>query len=227
VTDYALHRTDQLLSELIEIVETARALPMSTSCVLPRERMLDLLDELRDVMPPEMEQARRVIGNRDELVQAAGERAELVREEATAAAAAIVADANQRAEQVLAAATAEAEELGEGARIEHARLVSATAVHQAAAESAADLREQARRYAGETELAADQYAATARAEADAYVQQLRHDAERQAQQLTTGAVDYADRTLAELAASLHKAAATTDQGRAARAERQNRVSSAA
>ena len=49
MTDEALRRTDELLSELIEIVETARALPMSTSCVLPRERVLDLLDELREV----------------------------------------------------------------------------------------------------------------------------------------------------------------------------------
>src|SRR5437764_1232987 len=46
------------MTELIEIVETARALPMSTSCVLPRERVLDLLDELREVLPPEMDEAR-------------------------------------------------------------------------------------------------------------------------------------------------------------------------
>ena len=65
MTDEALRRSDELLSELIEIVETARALPMSASCVLPRERVLDLLDELREVLPPEMDEARTVIATRD------------------------------------------------------------------------------------------------------------------------------------------------------------------
>ncbi|MBN9619220.1 MAG: DivIVA domain-containing protein, partial [Actinobacteria bacterium] len=63
-TDEALRHTDDLLTELIELVETARALPMSASCVLPRERLLDLLDELREVLPPEMDEARTVIATR-------------------------------------------------------------------------------------------------------------------------------------------------------------------
>ena len=59
--DESLRRADELLSDLIETVETARAVPMSSSCVLPRERLLDLLDELREVLPPEMDEARTVI----------------------------------------------------------------------------------------------------------------------------------------------------------------------
>jgi hypothetical protein len=68
MADEALRRADELLSELTEIVETARALPMSASCVLPRERVLDLLDELREVLPPEMDEARTVIATRDRLL---------------------------------------------------------------------------------------------------------------------------------------------------------------
>ncbi len=84
MADEALRRADQLLTELIEIVETARTRPMSSSIVLPRERVLDLLDELRETMPPEMDEARRVIANRDALLHDAYETAGQLREQATA-----------------------------------------------------------------------------------------------------------------------------------------------
>ena len=82
MTDQSLRRADELLTELVEQVETARALPMSSSCVLPRERMLDLLDELREVLPPEIDEARRVIANRDSLLHDAYAEATSVREKA-------------------------------------------------------------------------------------------------------------------------------------------------
>lgn len=68
MSELSLKRADELLTELVELVETARTLPMSASCVLPRERVLDLLDELRETLPVEIDEARRVIGNRDELL---------------------------------------------------------------------------------------------------------------------------------------------------------------
>ena len=68
MTDAALHRVDQILTELIETVETARAVPMSTSCVVPRERLLDLFDDLREVLPPEMVEARQLVTQRDTVV---------------------------------------------------------------------------------------------------------------------------------------------------------------
>ncbi|MFN2518096.1 MAG: DivIVA domain-containing protein, partial [Jatrophihabitantaceae bacterium] len=99
MTDQSLRRTDELLSELVELVETARTVPMSSSCVLPRERVLDLLDELRETMPPEMDQARRVIANRDAMLHDAHEESTSARERATAEATVLVADAQQRAEE--------------------------------------------------------------------------------------------------------------------------------
>ena len=59
--DRSLRRVDELLTELVELVETARTLPMSSSCVVPRERLLDLLDELREVVPSAVENARHVL----------------------------------------------------------------------------------------------------------------------------------------------------------------------
>ena len=219
MADEALRRVDELLTELIEIVETARALPMSTSCVLPRERVLDLLDELREVLPPEMDDARTVIATRERILKDAYEAAEQTRERAVAEADAVLADAGHRAEQLIAEAGQEAGASLRAAREEHARLVSATDIHQAAARAASVLREEAERYQAQLAADAQEYAERTRGEADRYAAEARADAERYATKLTADAENYAERTLDELSAVLHKAAATADQGRTALAQR--------
>ena len=50
----------------------------------PRERLLDLLDELREVLPPEMDEARTVIATRDRILKDSYERAEQTRHRAVA-----------------------------------------------------------------------------------------------------------------------------------------------
>src|SRR6266516_3492983 len=146
MTDEALRHADQLLTELVETVETARALPMSASCVLPRERLLDLLDELREVLPPEMDEARTVIATRDRLLKQAYQEAADTRAHAVSEADTVLADAGHRAEQLAAEADSRAAEVLAAAREEHARLVAATTVHQAAAAAATALRQDAEAY---------------------------------------------------------------------------------
>ncbi|GAB2475355.1 hypothetical protein [Jatrophihabitans fulvus] len=219
MTDEALRRADLLLSELIEIVETARALPMSSSCVLPRERLLDLLDELREVMPPEMDEARTVIARRDRMLQEAYEAAAATRAQGVTEADAVLADAAIRVEQLTEQAAREAEDQLRAAREEHGRLVASTTVHQAAAQAAAALREDAERYQQQVTADAHQYDAKVRADADRYAHRARTEAERYATKLTVDAEDYAERTLDELSAVLHRSAQTAEQGRAALAQR--------
>jgi cell division septum initiation protein DivIVA len=230
MTDQSLRRADGLLVELVELVETARAMPMSSSCVLPREKVLDLLDELRETMPPEMDQARRLMAARDALLQAAHEEAIAAREKANAAADTIVALATQRADELARDADLRAHEIVEGGRAEHTRLVSATGVHQAAAETAAVVRAEAQQFDTETRAAAERFDAQTRAGAERFDSDTRADAEQYAHatrraaddyaaKLTGDAENYADQTLAELADTLHRAAATAEQGRAALAER--------
>ena len=47
------------IDELIEIVESARAMPMSASCVINRAQVLDLLDDLKRGLPEEMDKASK------------------------------------------------------------------------------------------------------------------------------------------------------------------------
>jgi cell division septum initiation protein DivIVA len=211
MTDPTLRRADELLTDLVELVETARTLPMSSSCVLPRERVLDLLDELRETLPPEMEQARRLVARRDGLLAGAEAAAVQTRERAMAEAEALVAAAGGRADELIREAEARAHEIVEAGRAEHGQLVSATGVHQAAAQAAESMRAEANRYDADLRVAAEQYAETTRAEAQRYAAKLTHDAE-----------DYAESTLAELAATLQRAAATAEQGRVALAQRRAR-----
>jgi predicted phage tail protein len=58
----------RLLDEMTELVETARAMPMSASCVVNRSELLGLLDELRDTMPAALAEAEEVLQDRDAVV---------------------------------------------------------------------------------------------------------------------------------------------------------------
>lgn len=212
-TDEALRRVDELLTELIEIVETARAVPMSASCVLPRERVLDLLDELREVLPPEMDEARTVIATRDRVLKDAYEAAAETRERVVAEADAVIADARNRADVLLSESDEQAAATVRAAQDEHARLVAATTVHQAAATAAAVLRQEAENYQAQVSAEAQQYDSRVRADADRYAAESRAEAQRYATKLTADAEDYAENTLDELSAVLHRSAATAEQGR--------------
>jgi cell division septum initiation protein DivIVA len=219
VKDEALRRADELLSELIEVVETARAVPMSASCVLPREHVLDLLDELREVLPPEMDDARTLIATRDRVLKEAYEAAAGTRATAVTEADAVIAEAQRQAEQVEEAAQGRAAEMIRAAEVQHARLVASTTVHQAAAAAATALRQDAEQYQAQLSAEAQGHDARVRAEADRYAHDARTEAERYATKLTADAEGYAERTLDELAGVLHKAAATAEQGTVALRQR--------
>ncbi|MCW2604647.1 MAG: large Ala/Glu-rich protein [Pseudonocardiales bacterium] len=147
MTEQALRRADELLTDLVEIVETARALPMSSSCVVPREQMLDLLDALREVMPPEMAQARSVVARRDTIEQQAHQASEET-----------LAEARAEGERLVYAARVQAHELLESARAEQAMLLSASSIHQLAEQEAAAKRADAEQYAQSVRRGGEQYA---------------------------------------------------------------------
>ena len=59
------------LDELSTLVEGARAMPMSASCVVNRAQVLDLLDEARSLLPTSLDQADDILAERDGIVAAA------------------------------------------------------------------------------------------------------------------------------------------------------------
>ena len=53
------------LDDLTALVESARSMPMSASCILNRGEVLALLDELRAQLPEEFDEAERILADRE------------------------------------------------------------------------------------------------------------------------------------------------------------------
>lgn len=62
---------EDLLEELIEIVTSAKSMPLSSSAIITRDEVLDLLEAVRDELPEELRRARRMLKDHEELLIAA------------------------------------------------------------------------------------------------------------------------------------------------------------
>ena len=57
------------LTSAITMVEEARGVPLSASCVVHRGEMLELLDEAREALPTDLESAQRLLSARDAIIE--------------------------------------------------------------------------------------------------------------------------------------------------------------
>ena len=142
-----MRRVPDALDELVALVESARAVPLSASCVVPREEVLDLLDELRAALPDALEDARGVVAAREELLGQARDR----RDQA-------IGDARAEADRLVAGARAEADRVRAAARADAERMVSADGVRRAAEAEARGVLAAARERADRLRADADGYA---------------------------------------------------------------------
>ena len=62
---------EDLIEELIEIVTSAKSMPLSSSAIITRDEVLDLLEAIRDELPEELRRARRMLKDHEELLAAA------------------------------------------------------------------------------------------------------------------------------------------------------------
>lgn len=85
-----------LLDDLLDLVERAKSMPLSSSALISREDVLALIEQARAALPLEIQRARRLLQDRDE-VRA---RAELEADELLDAARAQAAHLVQRSEVV-------------------------------------------------------------------------------------------------------------------------------
>jgi len=59
------------LTAAITLVEEARGVPLSASCVVHRAEMLEILDDAREALPTDFESARTIIETRDAIIEEA------------------------------------------------------------------------------------------------------------------------------------------------------------
>jgi cell division septum initiation protein DivIVA len=157
------------LDDLVDLVQDARGVPLSDSCVVNRTIALDLLEAVRALMPASLRDAATILADRDDVLEDASREAESRVAAANEQAGQTVAGAREEADALVASAKAEVERmLAEGqsdaartvdrARAEAERLVAADSVRLEAERQAKAVGEQSQ---------AD--AARVRAEADIYV----------------------------------------------------------
>jgi cell division septum initiation protein DivIVA len=130
-----VYRLYETVDELTTVIENARSVPMSGSCMVPRDHLLDLLDDLRESLPSEVHQAGRIVEQRTAILEQAQAEAErltgLTREETDELLAAaerqrdeLLGTARRQCDDLVATAQEQADEVLAEAEEEAARLVA-------------------------------------------------------------------------------------------------------
>jgi cell division septum initiation protein DivIVA len=73
---------EDLIDRLIEAVRGARSMPLSSSALVNRQELLDLLERLRRALPAEIARARSILRDGEEVLERAGQEAQRLLERA-------------------------------------------------------------------------------------------------------------------------------------------------
>lgn len=60
---------DEKLEELAQLVEEAKSVPLSASCMVNRAQVLDLIDEIHDMLPESLTHADHLLADRSAVVE--------------------------------------------------------------------------------------------------------------------------------------------------------------
>ena len=65
---HSINDSETLMRRVIDIIATARTIPLSSSPMINRDEILEMLEEALNRLPEELRQARRMLKERDEFV---------------------------------------------------------------------------------------------------------------------------------------------------------------
>jgi cell division septum initiation protein DivIVA len=105
------------IDEMLQLVETARSMPMSRNCIVDRGEMIAVLEQLRTELPTELRRAGALLEERDKIIDAGKREADRIIAEGEAEHARlvsineIVVSAEHEAGRIIAEARAEAQRL--------------------------------------------------------------------------------------------------------------------
>ena len=70
---------EDIITALYDLVQDARGLPLGADkCIVERDRVLDMLDEISAQLPAELKQSRTIVDSRNELIGQAKREAEAI-----------------------------------------------------------------------------------------------------------------------------------------------------
>lgn len=96
-----MYRVFEALDEMVQTVEQAYGVPMTANCMVPRTVMLALLDDLRNALPVELDDAQDVLDQKDEIIRGAEDRAADIVDDADREANEMIAQARQDSDTML------------------------------------------------------------------------------------------------------------------------------
>jgi len=71
--------TEDIIGALYDLVQDARSMPLAADkCILERDKVLDMLDEIIAQLPHELKQSRTIVESRNELISQARREAETI-----------------------------------------------------------------------------------------------------------------------------------------------------
>lgn len=117
-----MYKTFEGIDDLQNIVEQAYGVPMSANCLVPRARVVDLLDMVRNSIPGDLDDAQDVLDREDAILSEAEDKASNLVTEAEAERDEILTDSRNRSEDMLADAESRAQNTVARAESEAARL---------------------------------------------------------------------------------------------------------
>ncbi|MDR0381140.1 MAG: hypothetical protein LBH86_04005 [Oscillospiraceae bacterium] len=109
---------EELLGMLYEMVQNAFSLPFgSDRCILDKDKLLGLVDEINAILPTDLKQARSIVEGRNDIISAAKREAEAVKRQAEERARQLVSQeevlvvARQKANDIILSAETKAKEM--------------------------------------------------------------------------------------------------------------------
>ena len=196
-----VYRLYETVDELSSVIENARSVPMSGgSCMVPRDVLLDLLDDLRENLPDEVHAAGAIVEQRTEILQQAQAEAERLTGRIRSETEQVVGAARRQREEILGTARRQRDDLLARAQAEAEDLLAQ------AEEEAQQIVEEARRH--REALIADGQAQQAEILAAA---QAEHERLISETEVYRGAVDRADELGAQTAADVARMRTEVDE----------------
>ena len=110
--------SEDIIGALYDMVQDARSMPLAADkCILERDKVLDMLDEIIAQLPAELKQSRTIVESRNELISQARREAENIVRQAQEQSKqmvtkeAIYAEAKKRSEELVGQTQAKIEQL--------------------------------------------------------------------------------------------------------------------
>lgn len=221
-----MYKTFEGLDKLQQMVGEAYGVPMTSNCMVPRQGVLEILDDMRNAIPLEMDDAQDVLDHKDSIINEAQADADRMIVDAEAERDAIlndadsrariaIEDAEQRAQQTVAHAEDHAERLVADARREFEQVTdrAASEAERLIAEGNASYQRSVDDGIAEQQrlISESEVVRKAEAEAKRIIESAHADSERLRQECDS----YVDSTLAQFEETLTATLRTVSRDRAA------------